>query len=103
MVDGAEFTASCTIKINKIKPKYVFSYSASPGNYTWIMNGPNTHLESTTTDDNQMMVVKLTIKKATEKNKGTYHCHAYDWAKYEKKELEIQFIKRELSIFATIK
>lgn len=95
MIDGEEFTATCTIRVNNkaIKPDvYLFH-----GNILLKKNN-NTHIEVSETANKQIMVSKVTIKKASVGNNGTYSCVAVYKFTIQAKALTTQFIYSELLI-----
>lgn len=99
MIDGAEFTASCVIKLNKaIKPNVFLLHSNALSNYPLpLMDNTNTHLQITTDWINHVVTATVTIKNASEKNNGTYYCFVLNFdGDPIMQKITTQFIKREL-------
>ncbi len=101
MIDGAEFTASCVITLNKgTTPPTVFMFysNALSSDPTPLMEDTNTHLQLTVDTTNHLVTKTITIKSASVKNNGTYYCIAllnFDSDPIVQK-MTTQFIKREL-------
>lgn len=95
MIDGAEFTASCII--SRMNPgtqlKVYMFYSNS---FISLTNDTNTLVQLTT--ESYMIIAKVTIKNATVRNNGTYHCLVVSFVgKPVMQTTTTQFIERELS------
>ena len=107
MIDGAEFTASCVIRLNKgTKPPQVFMlYSnAISSDPTMLMEDTNTHLRLMVDTTNHVVTKTITIKSASVKNNGTYYCIAllnFDSDPVVQK-MTTEFIKRELYMIVKV-
>lgn len=101
MIDGAEFTASCVIRLNEgTKPPRVFMFysNALSSDPTPLMEDTNTQLQLTVDTTNHVVTQTITIKSASVKNNGTYYCIAVLNFGSDPivQKMTTQFIEREL-------
>ena len=103
MIDGAEFEASCVIRMNEAfidAPNVYMFYSNSSLHDSYplvVEDTTNTKLQVTTDTLNRVITATITIKHASVKNNGTYYCVALGFDNVIKETMTTQFIQRELS------
>ena len=100
MIDGAEFTASCVIRINEptidVANVYIiYTNSSLQYSATLVVEDTNTKLQVITDTFNRVTTATVTIKRASVNNNGTYYCIVSGFDNNFIKEITTRFIQRK--------